>query len=531
MNSKFTNVLRGKSGVALMTVVLIFLVLVLLLTGVMARTIVNLNGAETVRRNTSSFYAAESGINLLTGELQAIKDDTTLTNNQTYVKLIEFRDKYIDHEIDMNDSMGEDVVVNVKLEDFEIDDKKGTLSLKIVSEGHVGENKRTLFSEIEFDYHNTVIGGDSNDTMKVTHAVFVKNTIVTGNGVITSVNPSDPNKYPKIASLSTTTNSINLNKGLQFPNGEIELVDPKPNCSNNLVVSTDFRCYVNETRLVEEDREVTPPEKRVNFPSINFGPIRTKVSSILLSKDNLTTVSKIGDTLTNSTFKKGNYLISHVDFSTLNNKTLTINAGEEVFIITNKLTLGTVKIVGEGKITIYVNPGQENFVSSNDKKNGVIFGRVDNEDKLIIIVDTMSGVKDNEYHVNFMNNSVTGAHFMFENARIQFNQNSRLNGAVYTSAANGSVSAVNLENNANISEGEGRALIVATNGRVNMENNSSLSGAVIANDFKLGNGGSIIRFDPDLFQKIPLEIIEPLQNGNDEESKTKQLKIGPTIEG
>jgi len=107
----------------------------------------------------------------------------------------------------------------------------------------------------------------------------------------------------------------------------------------------------------------------------------------------------------------------------------------------------------------------------------------------------------------------------------------RLNGAVYLSAANGSVNAVNLENNANISEGEGRALIVATNGRVNMENNSSLSGAVIANDFKLGNGGSIIRFDPDLFQKIPLEITEPLQNGNDEESKTKQLKIGPTIEG
>ena len=59
MNSKFTNVSKGKSGVALMTVVLIFLVLVLLLTGVMARTIVNLNGAETVRRNTSSFYAAK----------------------------------------------------------------------------------------------------------------------------------------------------------------------------------------------------------------------------------------------------------------------------------------------------------------------------------------------------------------------------------------------------------------------------------------------------------------------------------------
>ena len=197
----------------------------------------------------------------------------------------------------------------------------------------------------------------------------------------------------------------------------------------------------------------------------------------------------------------------------------------------SKLTLGKVKIVGEGKITIYVNPGKENFVSSKDKKNGVVFGRDEKEDKLIIIVDTMSGVKDNEYHVDFMNNSVTGAHFMFENARIQFNQNSRLNGAVYTSAANGSVSAVNLENNANISEGEGRALIVATNGRVNMENNSSLSGAVIAYDFMQGNGGqSVIRFDPDLFQKIPFEITEPLQNGNDEDSRTKQLKIGPTIE-
>lgn len=529
MFKRFTNVLRGKSGIALMSVVLIFLVLVILLAGVMARTIGNLEGSQTIRRNTSSFYAAESGINLLASELKAIKDDTSLNNNQTYVKLLEFRDKYTSYEIEMNDSMGEDVVVNVKLEDFDIDASKGTLTLKIVSEGNVGENSRVLYSEVEFDYHNTIVGGDG--ATKINHAVFVKNSIITGNGMITSVNPSDPNKYPKIASLSTATNSINLNKNFQFPNGEIELVDPKTNCANNMVVSTDFRCHVNETRLVEEDREVTPPEKRVNFPSISFGPIRTKVSSILLSNDDLNTASKIGDILTNSTFKKGNYLISHVDFSSLNNKTLTVNAGEEVFIITNKLTLGTVKIVGEGKITIYVNPGKENFVSSKDKKNGVVFGRDEKEDKLIIIVDTMSGVKDNEYHVDFKNNSVTGAHFMFENARIQFNQNSRLNGAIYTGAVNGSVSAINLENNANISEGDGRALIVATNGRVNMENNSSLSGAVIAYDFMQGNGGqSVIRFDPDLFQKIPFEITEPLQNGNDEDSKTKQLKIGPTIE-
>lgn len=527
MKKKCVGIFRNKSGIALMSVVLFFLVMVLLLAGLMARTLGNLEGSQVIRRNTSSFYAAESGINLLTGELKDIKENPKLTNNQTYAKLLEFRDKYTAYEFEMEDNMGDAVTVNVRLEKFNINPSKGTLTAKIVSEGHVGENTRALYSEIEFDYHNTLIGDDDGDSMKIRHAVFVKNSITTGNGMITSVNPYDANKYPKIASLSTKANSINLNDKFQFPNGEIELVNPQDTCTNNVVVSKDFRCRVNKTILIEEDRVVTPPEVRVNFPSINFEPIRTKVSSILLSTDDLTTVNKIGDILTNSTFAHGNYLIGHVDFSQLNNKTITVNAGDEVFIITSKLTLGSVTIIGDGKITIYVRPSQESFIIPS---NGIVFGRTEKEEKLVIIVDTMSGINDNQYHVTFPNNSVTGAHLMFENARIKFSQNSRLNGAVYTAAVNGNANAVYLENKAHLSEGPGRALIVATNGRVYMYNNSSLSGAVIAYDFVQENGGqSVVRFDPDLFQEIPLEITEPLQNNNNN-SKVKRLKVGPTIE-
>lgn len=346
--------------------------------------------------------------------------------------------------------------------------------------------------------------------------------------MITSVYPNDSSKNPKIASLSVKTNSIDLDKGFQFPNGEIELTNPQSNCLNNVVVSTDFRCHVNNTILVTEDRNVTPPEVRVTFPRIDFGPIRLKASNIALSKDNVVLKSKITDIVSNSTLEHGNYLVEQVDFTLLNNKTLTVNGGDEVFINTNKLTLGNVKIIGDGKITIYVNPGTNNFVVPS---NGTVFGRVDKEEKLAIIVDTMTGVNDNQYHVTFPNNTVVGAHLMFENARIRFSQNSRLNGAIYTAAFNGNEYAVNLENRAHLSEGPGRALIVATNGKVYMSNNSSLSGAVIAYDFEQNNGGqSIIRYDADLFQEIPLDITEPLQNNNNV-SKIKRLKVGPTIEG
>ena len=63
-----------------------------------------------------------------------------------------------------------------------------------------------------------------------------------------------------------------------------------------------------------------------------------------------------------------------------------------------------------------------------------------------------------------------------------------------------------------------------------MENNSSLTGAVIAQDFSIDNGGkSTVRFDPDFPQDIPFDITSPIEIENPG-GPTKKLKIGRTNE-
>lgn len=508
MKHYFANKLKDKSGIALLNVVLIFLVLSLLFGSLSFISINNLKASKAVGRHTAAFYAAESGFNIVAEEFMIIKKNTKLTDNQVYTKLIGLRDTYTDYSFEMNENMGSPVVVNVTFEDFNIDAGSGMMTAVIVSTGQVGDMSRTLYSTVEFNYKTSGGANAVIESVPIRHAVLVKNSIKVGNGTITSANPDDPTKYPKIATLSTDTNSIVLDSGFNFPNGKIELTNPASTCTNNIAVSSAFRCLVNETILVPEVRAVTTPEVRVNFPNIDFGPIRSRAATMVQNANNYTYVSSVSDMLTGNTFKDGNYLIEHLDFSRLKkNSAFTVNANEDVFIVTNKLTLGTVDILGEGTLTIFVNQGDDNFSPSS---NGTDFGRLTNEEKLTIYVDTMTGVGNNTYHVSFPNNSKTKAYLMFESARVRFGQNSKINGALYTGATNGGVHAVTLGNRAHLSEGNGRALLVATNGTVYMENNSSLNGAVIAYDFEQSNGGqSVIRFDSGIYQTIPVDITTP----------------------
>ena len=58
------NIHTNKKGVALLTVVLFFLVMVILLGGLLFATVNNLKNTQTAQKHTSVYYAAESGINL-----------------------------------------------------------------------------------------------------------------------------------------------------------------------------------------------------------------------------------------------------------------------------------------------------------------------------------------------------------------------------------------------------------------------------------------------------------------------------------
>ncbi|MBS3988306.1 MAG: hypothetical protein KGZ38_10110 [Erysipelothrix sp.] len=503
------NLLKNKDGIAIMSVLLMFTIMTLFVGGITMVSVSNVNQSDANAQSLSAYYAAEGGLNKILEEYRLLYENSSLTAPQVQNGIGNIRSKYHMKTMELKENNGNPVNVEFWFEEYNLDEINQSLVTKIVSQGQVGDVVRTLETVVEFSYGT----GTTTMEMQLRHAVFVRNSITTGGATIMTSNPSIT---PRIATLSTQTSSINISD-LTFTNGEIELTNPAANCNNNTVVHSGSRwdgsrCRINNTVLVTEDRPIEDPEVRINFPVINFTPIRTQVANIMASTSNYTTVNSETALLSGTSFRNGNFFIDELDFQNLSTlRNLTVSDGSEVFIITNRLRLGNVNISGNGKITIYVNPGSSTMYTSG---NGINFGRTDQEEKLQIYVDTISGVANNAYHVTFSNNSHTKAYLMFDNARVRFNQNSKLSGAIYTGAVNGNSStySIRLDNRAHISSSGGRALIVATNGRVHMNNNSSLRGAVIAQDFNIENGSqSTITFDPDFPQNIPFEITTPIQ--------------------
>lgn len=73
---KHKSLRLNQKGVALITTVLIFLVLVILLAGLLSTAILNLKKTETVKDHTAVYYAAESGIFKQMSQLQLLAEET-----------------------------------------------------------------------------------------------------------------------------------------------------------------------------------------------------------------------------------------------------------------------------------------------------------------------------------------------------------------------------------------------------------------------------------------------------------------------
>lgn len=508
------NLLKNKDGIAIMSVLLMFTIMTLFVGGITMVSVSNVNQSDANAQSLSVYYAAEGGLNRILEEYRSLYENSSLTAAQVQNGIGNIRSKYHMQSMELKENNGKPVKVEFWYDVHDHDMINRRLMATIVSQGQVEDVVRTLETVVEFTYGT----GTTTMNMQLRHAVFVRNSITTANNAtITTKNPSDTSIVPRIATLSNQPDSINISSLNSFSNGEIELTSPSPNCINAVVHKDSrkdgTRCTINNTILVTEDRPVEDPEIRINFPVINFTPMRTQVANIMASSSNYTNLGKnnINGLMMSNKIKEGNFFIEELDFSRLAYLN-TLKVEKDVFIITNELTLGDVLIEGEGKLTIFVNKGSKTFTPLS--KPHEVFGRESEQEKLAVYVDTISGVNNDSYHVIFDNNTHTKGYFIFENARVEFGNNSTFNGALYTAALNGSLHAVRLSNNAYIDSSGGKALIVATKGSVHMNNNSSLTGAIIATDVTLAGGKTTITFDPDFPQNIPFEITTPIQVTN-----------------
>lgn len=529
MKHRSVNIFKEKSGIAIMTVMLFFMVITILVGALSFTSMGNVRVAGANSQSMAAFYAAEAGTNRVIGDIETLRSNTTLTLAEFRAAMDNLLASHHGSSFTLSNNDGVPVIVNVNISPNTHDAVNQRYVFTVVSTGQIGTQSRTLNTQIEVEYGRF---DDQINNFRLRHAVLVRNSLTTGNG---SILPSTSSLTTRVATISSSSNMLDLDSGLTFTNGEIELTAAGKANVNSVIPLATWRSRVNNTILITEQRDAVDPEIRVNFPEINFTPIRTTKDSII-SSGNFIQANSMADIVKTingvQTIIGGNYRINQLNFSGLSGE-IVINSN--VFIIANQITFGSVSFTGNRMLTIYVNPStalQRNFSAW---ANGTVFGRVLNPELLAIYVDTVINTPQ-AYDVTFPNNSRTSGYFMFNNANVEFSNNAKLFGSVFTGAvnrpgqnANRIIYAVNLINNSNLTLDNQRSLIVAPNGTVFMMNNSGLRGAIIANNAILSNQ-STLTFDPDFPQRIPFEVTSPIMLAPADNFGINRLTIHRTTE-
>lgn len=528
MRFNSVKILKQKNGIAIMSVMLFFMVMMIMVGALSISSMGNARLSGVNSDSVAAFYAAEAGTNRLIGDIKTLQSDTTLTLADFTLAMEGLISSHHGLTFTLAPNDGSDVIVKVFVNSTH-DEVNRRYILTVVSSGQVVTQVRTIQTQIEVEYGR--LGNDLYN-FRLRHAVLARNQITTGNG---SILPSTPSLVTRVATISSSANALNLDNGLTFTNGEIELTAAGKANVDNVIPLNKYRSLVNSTVLITEQRDAVSPEIRVNFPVVSFSPIRTTKDSIISSGNytQATTMADIVKTVNGvQTIVGGNYQINNLNFSGLSGE---IRIDSAVFIIANRITFGSVSFSGNRMLTIYVNPStitQSNFAPW---PNGTVFGRVTNPDLLAIYVDTVIS-KPAAYDIEFPQNSRTTGYFMFDNANVFFGNNAKLFGSVFSGAVNrpgqnasNPIYSVELTNNSNLTLDNQRSLIVAPNGTVFMKNGSSLRGAIIADNIILSNQ-TVLTFDPDFPQRIPFEVTSPIMLAPSDNFGINRLIIHRTTE-
>lgn len=172
---------QERRGVALLTVVLFFLVMVILLGGLLFATVNNLKNTQTAQKHTSVYYAAESGLNLYLSYVQDLADEAILDKWD----LADFESELIllsgTHlETSYRDNLGNPVSASISI--TEPADKigmDGFRFISLVSEGYISGITREVSTEFIYQVES---GSASVNPIKLEGAVITQGKIQQDSG-------------------------------------------------------------------------------------------------------------------------------------------------------------------------------------------------------------------------------------------------------------------------------------------------------------------------------------------------------------
>ena len=179
------NIHTNKKGVALLTVVLFFLVMVILLGGLLFATVNNLKNTQTAQKHTSVYYAAESGINLQLAKFMnlfetAKANNWSISNLENQIIALRNSVNSTDGLVTMKDNLGKPTSTMVTMSGPHSDLNHPNYTFyRIQSIGTVGGVQRTLSTSIGYEY---ALG--SGPLLPIAGAIVVNRGIDVQNGSV-----------------------------------------------------------------------------------------------------------------------------------------------------------------------------------------------------------------------------------------------------------------------------------------------------------------------------------------------------------
>jgi len=529
--------LSSRTGVALLTVVLIFFVLVTLLGGISVLTIGNFNASMAVRRHTAAFYAAESGItvesNAFIQELSNIVVEGKSLGQVIY-EISNYIDLNQEKEVKMDDNQGHSVFAMVSIEMTEdIDNNRYIFTF--ISNGYVGTQMRSTRKDFYLSY---VAGGNDAEGFIIDKSVLVK----------TSINMDGGHVYGNpVGTYSTEEGSIYIDWGASVPSVQI------PNGSDkNSVVRVAGQPHEPYSTFIKEGgfSGISYLDQVHQFPEIIL-PIYPNVNTLprlpvhRMSGTSFDLVDNIGR-INHSSWTSdrvyaipNTYSVYYVPSMIIGgNRRFTIDVGSsDITLVVDRLVLnGAMQVIGEGTLNIYLTGNTITTPASNQNDklgygytggNGYI-GNISRPDKVKVFVNDLyvsERVQGNVYRSVPMTLTIGGSSplylsLMASNLNLNLTGSGKIDGYVVTGGQS-----------INITGGSSTTvtLYYAPNAHVNMTGSGSVRGAILANSFA-AFGGASVYYDDVAFDNFPFQVFDPITGGSGTPTQQFELIEGPTIE-
>lgn len=489
----------NKSGVVLMSVMIILLVMTIIISGVVFITVANLENSQKTASHTETYYPAEGGVNYLTQTFETFYATVPTTTSTTFFTAIDaFAATYpVSNKqiVSFSNNKGKTSEARIWITPLTVTDPS-VHRYQIFSDGYIGNVKRTLSRIVEVSYIN---GG-----LAFNDAVLAVGSMDIGGAYIDGTIQTTSTATPAITFRGGTVD------GVYIPTGTVptDVVDSS-NYNSSIPGLGTAGIYQQDPPTVNPITILTAPVTTTKLKNKTFTSggksyqIINNGNFSITSSTNLTvpTTYNLGDENPGqSVFYVPNLKVTQY----APNFTMVIN--RDITLVTDTLWLNNqFKVTGTGKLTIFVKPSGST-TSTNTKlqinASGIVGNQADST-KMSIYVGALT-YKSGSSQLPWTLTLGSGSYYfslLCANLNIDL-ADSTLRGAIATNGAQVFIGP---------SSASSAILLYAPLAVVTMKSSSSsFYGAIVAGSFvsSTGNSHPTIVYSPAVNTYIPVDVID-----------------------